>query len=135
VAVPDVGGYETALARTLLEAAGLTVGSVETAPAPTPPNVAVNTRPPAGATLPPGAQVTLVVSVGGATIRVPHLLGRTLDEARRIIDSVGLALGEYSLRTTLSAEPGTIIEQRPSAGTLAAPGARVLLRIARRENP
>lgn len=135
VPVPDVAGYEVQLARTLLEAAGFTVGGVESAPAPTPANVTVNTRPPAGTTLRPGASVTLVVSVGRATIRIPDLRGRTLEEARQILDSLTLALGEYYMRTDPNAVPGTIIYQRPDAGTLAAPGAAVEVRIARHEDP
>ena len=135
VAVPDVAGYDVQLARTLLEAAGLTVGGIESAPAPTPANVAVNTRPPAGSTLPPGARVTLVVSVGQASIRIPDLRGRTIEEARQLLDSLSLALGEYYMRTDPTAVPGTIIFQRPDVGTLAAPGAAVEVRIARRADP
>lgn len=135
VAVPDVAGYDVQIARMLLESAGLNVGSVETAPAPTPANVAVNTRPPAGATLPPGANITLVVSVGRATIRIPDLRGRTLDDARYVLDSLNLALGAYFMRTDPTVTPGTIIYQRPDPGTLAPPGAAVEVRIARRENP
>jgi serine/threonine-protein kinase len=131
VPVPDVAGYDAEDARTLIEGAGLRVGSTESTQAPTPRNVAVNTRPPAGTTLPPGTSVVLVVSVGAATIRVPALLGLTVDEARLALETAGLALGTAFAQTTNAAAPGEIFYQEPSAGTLSAPGTVVNVRIAR----
>jgi serine/threonine-protein kinase len=131
IPVPDVAGYDAEDARTLIEGAGLRVGSMESTQAPTPRNVAVNTRPPAGTTLPPGTSVVLVVSVGAATIRVPALLGLTVDEARLALETAGLALGTSFPQTTNAAAPGEIFYQEPSAGTLSAPGTAVNVRIAR----
>lgn len=131
VPVPDVAGYDAEHARLLLEGAGLRVGSLESTQAPTPRNVAVNTRPPAGTTLPPGTSVVLVVSVGAATIRVPTLTGLTLDEARLALETAGLTLGTAFAETTTAAAPGEIFFQEPSAGTLSAPGTVVNVRIAR----
>jgi beta-lactam-binding protein with PASTA domain len=131
VPVPDVAGYDAADARTLIEAAGLRVGSTESTQAPTPRNVAVNTRPPAGATLPPGADVVLVVSVGAATVRVPSLTGLTVDEARLALETAGLALGTVFSQTTTAVAPGEIFHQEPGAGTLSAPGTVVNVRLAR----
>ena len=131
IPVPDVAGYDAADARTLIEGAGLRVGSTESTQAPTPRNVAVNTRPPAGTTLPPGTNVVLVVSVGAATIRVPALQGLTVDEARLALETAGLALGTSFAQTTNAAAPGEVFYQEPSAGTLSAPGTVVNVRIAR----
>lgn len=131
VPVPDVAGYDAEDARRLIEGAGLRVGSTESTQAPTPRNVAVNTRPPAGATLPPGTDIVLVVSVGAATIRVPTLLGLTEDEARLALETAGLALGTSFAQTTDAAAPGEIFYQEPSAGTLSAPGTVVNVRTAR----
>jgi len=131
VPVPDVAGYDADDARVLLEAAGLRIGSTESTQAPTPKNVAVNTRPPAGSTLPPGGEVVLVVSVGAATIRVPTLTGLTVDEARLALENAGLALGTVFSQTTTAVAPGEIFYQEPSAGTLSAPGTVVNVRLAR----
>jgi len=131
VPVPDVAGYDADDARLLLEAAGLRVGSTEATQAPTPRNVAVNTRPPAGSTLPPGTEVVLVVSVGAATIRVPTLIGMTVEEARLALETAGLALGTTFAQTTTAAAPREIFYQEPSAGTLTAPGSVVNVRLAR----
>lgn len=131
VPVPDVTGYDQSLGTELLEAAGLRVGAIESAQTAVPKGVIVNTRPPAGAALVPGGRVTVVVSVGAPTIVVPDLQGLTLEEARAALEQAGLSLGTYFRRTS-SARAGTIIEQRPAAGTLTAPGVAVDVILARR---
>ena len=133
IPVPDVAGYEAEHARLLIESAGLRVGSTESTQAPTPKNVVVNTRPPAGAALTPGGSVTLVVSVGTATIRVPSLKGLSLEEARLALETAGLVLGTWFGQTPSDADvaPGEIFYQEPSAGTLSAPGTAVHVRVAR----
>ena len=130
IPVPDVISYEESTGRMLMEAAGLRV-TVDQAQTAAPKGVIVNTRPPAGATLPPGGRVTLVVSIGAPTITVPDLRGLTLEEARPILEQVGLTLGTY-FRRTAEERPGTIIHQTPTPGTLSAPGAAVDLILARR---
>jgi serine/threonine-protein kinase len=74
------------------------------------------------------------VSVGAPTIVVPDLAGLTLEEARAVLEQAGLTLGTYFRRAS-SARPGTIVEQRPAAGTLAAPGVAVDVILARRGGP
>ena len=78
--------------------------------------------------------MTLVVSIGAPTITVPDLRGLTLEEARPILEQVGLTLGTY-FRRTAPETPGTIIQQTPQPGTLSAPGAAVDLILARRGTP
>jgi beta-lactam-binding protein with PASTA domain len=131
IPVPDVAGYEAQDARLLVESAGLKVRSIESTQAPTPANIAVNTRPPAGSTLLPGDSITLVVSVGAATIRVPTLMGLSVEEARLALETAGLTLGTSFAQTTQAAAPGEIFYQEPAAGTLSAPGTPVNVRIAR----
>jgi beta-lactam-binding protein with PASTA domain len=131
VPVPDVAGYEVQDARLLIESAGLKVRAIESTQAPTPKNIAVNTRPPAGTALQPGDSITLVVSVGAATIRVPTLIGLSVDEARLALETAGLQLGTSFAQTTQAAAPGEIFYQEPGAGTLTAPGTSVNVRIAR----
>jgi beta-lactam-binding protein with PASTA domain len=131
IPVPDVAGYDAETARSLIEGAGLRVERIESTQAPTPQNVAVNTRPPAGTTLNPGTEIVLVVSVGAATIRVPTLTGLSVDEARLALETAGLALGTTFPQTTTAAAPGEVFYQDPPAGTLSAPGTVVNVRIAR----
>ncbi len=134
VPIPDVAGYEIKHARALLEATGLQL-RIESAQAPVPRDVVVNTRPTAGTALLPGSAVTVVVSVGAPTIRVPNLAGLTLDEARIRLEQSGLVLGPYYRRTRSDVEPGRVVEQIPASGTLSAPGTPVVLHLARGGTP
>ena len=133
IPVPDLGGYDVSLATDLVEAAGLLVGRTESTQAPTPAGVVINSRPPAGATLLPGSEITLVVSIGAPTIRVPNLTGLTREAADSILTAADLALGTV-IRRSSNEEPGTIITQTPDPGTLSAPGTAVNVTVARRRN-
>jgi len=131
VPVPDVAGLDAGLARKLITAAGLTTSQVESVQAAVPTGLAMLTRPAAGATLPPGARVGLVVSRGAPTITVPDVLGLSAADARARFEQAGLALGGVTRRRTADATPGTIVAQRPGAGTLAAPGTIIDIIVAR----
>ena len=133
VPVPDVSGYERELAARLIEAAGLRVARIDTTVAPQERGVVVNTRPPAGQSRDPGDGVTLFVSVGTPSISVPDLAGLNIDEAREVLEELGLVLGSTRTRRTTAADSGLIIEQDPAAGTLSAPGASVNVIIVRGE--
>ena len=132
VAVPDVSGLDATLATQLMTAAGLVVAQTESVQVPrTPPGVAAMTRPPAGALLAPGAGVVLVVSRGEATIPVPDLLNMSIADARTRLEDLGLVLGSVTRRRTGEANPGTVVGQKPGAGTLAPAGAVVDIVVAR----
>ena len=131
VPVPDLTGYDAALAGQLIVAAGLVIRAVDSTQAPVPRAVVVNTRPPAGTTLRPGGGVTLVVSVGAPTITVPSLIGLTSPEAEYELELVGLILGTSIRRTSSAGPSGTIIEQAPAPGTLGSPGTAINITVAR----
>ena len=134
VLVPDVAGYDGVLARLLIESAGL-AAAVESTQTAAPKGVTVTTRPPAGAAVSPGGRVTLVVSRGAPTITVPTLTGLTLGDSRTRLEQAGLIMGTYFARTSPTGEPGTVIDQHPAGGTLAAPGTVVDVTLARRSSP
>ena len=131
IAVPDVAGLDGPLAQRLIAAAGLSVAAVESVQAAAPPGVVMSTRPTATAVLSPGAPVTVVVSRGAPTIAVPDLLGLSGADARTRLELDGLALGTVTRRRTRDANPGTVVAQRPAAGTLAAPGTVIDIVVAR----
>jgi eukaryotic-like serine/threonine-protein kinase len=131
IAVPDLVGLEAPLAQRLITAAGLTAAAVESVQAAAPPGVVMLTRPPATAVVSPGAPVTVVVSRGAPTIPVPDLLGMSQADARTRLEVDGLALGTVTRRRTGDANPGTVVGQKPAAGTLAAPGTVVDIVVAR----
>lgn len=131
IPVPDVAGLDGELAQQLIAAAGLAVAQVESVQADAPPGIAMLSRPAASAVLAPGGGVTVVVSRGAPTITVPDLLGMAHADARTRLELEGLRLGTVTRRRTADAAPGTVVGQRPAAGTLAAPGTVVDLIVAR----
>ena len=131
IPVPDVSGLDAALAQSLVAAAGLVVSQVESVQAASPSGLVMLTRPPAGTALAPAAGLTLVVSRGAPTIGVPDLLGMASGDARTRLEQEGLQLGTVTRRRTADASPGTVVGQRPAAGTLAAPGTVVDIVVAR----
>jgi serine/threonine-protein kinase len=135
IPVPDVAGYDREVAARLIEAAGLRVARIDTTIAPQERGVVVNTRPPAGQSREPGDGITLFVSVGTPSISVPDLTGLRLDEARDILEELGLALGSTRTRRSTVADSGIIFGQDPAAGTLSAPGGAVNVTIVRGERP
>jgi serine/threonine-protein kinase len=131
IPVPDVVGFDGALALRLVRAGGLAQGAVDSVQAPAPPGVVVQTRPSPGAMLPMGGAVAVVVSRGQPTITVPDLLGLSQGDARSRLEQEGLRLGTATRRRTPDASPGTVVAQRPAAGTLAAAGTVVDIVVAR----
>jgi len=124
-------GLDGALAQRLVAAAGLTVSQVESVQAAAPRGIAMLTRPPATTVLAPGAPVSVVVSRGAPTIPVPDLLGMSQADARTRLELEGLTLGTVTRRRTADANPGTVVAQRPAAGTLAAAATVVDIVVAR----
>ncbi len=131
IPVPDVARLDASLAQRLVAAAGLAVTEVESVQAAEPHGLAMMTRPPAGTALAPGGGLTLVVSRGAPTITVPDLLGMASADARTRLEMEGLQLGTMTRRRTADATAGTVVAQRPAAGTLASPGTVVDIVVAR----
>lgn len=124
IPVPDVANYTGELAALLIESAGLEVriDSIQTA---APRGLAVNTRPATGSPRRPGDTIRLLVSVGAPTIAVPNLLGLTLEQAGDTLETLDLVIGAFIAGNSRTQEPGTIFQQAPPAGTLAAPGTSI----------
>jgi len=125
VPVPDVTGLDAGLATRLITAAGLTVSKVESVQAAFPTGLTMVTRPAAATALAPRSGVGLVISRGAPTITVPDLIGLSVGDAKTKLETLGLELGGVTRKRTTESTPGTIIAQRPAAGTLAAPGTDV----------
>jgi eukaryotic-like serine/threonine-protein kinase len=130
IPIPDVANLDARVAQQLIAAAGLVVSGVDSVQA-GPRGLALQTQPAAGTLLTPGAGVTLIVSRGAPSIAVPDLLGMTIADVRTRLDMEGLELGSVTRRRTPDAPPGTVVAQRPAAGTLAAPGTVIDIVVAR----
>jgi serine/threonine-protein kinase len=86
------------------------------------PGVVMRQNPAAGATVPVDSPVTLVISRGPALVDMPALVGRRLEEARRLLDEKGLVIAHLRTVGTTEAEPGVVIDQTPAAGSRLQPG-------------
>jgi beta-lactam-binding protein with PASTA domain len=53
---------------------------------------------------------------------MPSLVGRSLADARRILDDRGLVIADVRMAATAEAEPGFVIEQSPAPATRMRPG-------------
>ncbi|MBE0476258.1 MAG: PASTA domain-containing protein [Coriobacteriia bacterium] len=115
VEVPPVTGlaYEEAADR--LSAAGLTPRRGDERFSPEfPEGTVVEQVPAAGARLRSGAEVVLVVSAGTETFLMPDVVGRPLEDARRLLTQRGLAVRVEVVQS--EAASGTVVSTVPAPG-------------------
>lgn len=125
LAIPDVEGFDAALAQRVIASAGITVNRIDSVANAAPKGTALATRPTAGVTRAPTDPVTLVVSSGPANTSIPDLSNLTVPEARERLFAAGLTLGRILKERSEALPEGRIIRQRPAAGGLAAKDGRV----------
>jgi eukaryotic-like serine/threonine-protein kinase len=90
----------------------------------------IGTNPAEGTSVRKGTTVTLIVSRGRERVAVPDLVGRSRDEAERLLREAELQPA-FREREDAEAEPGTVLEQDPVAGTQVTKGGTVELVVAR----
>jgi serine/threonine-protein kinase len=90
----------------------------------------IETTPPEGSTARKGSTVTLVVSRGKERAAVPDVVGRSRDEAERLLQDAGFKTA-VSEEESEDEDPGTVLRQEPAAGTQVAQGATVDLVVAK----
>ncbi|MHB0948807.1 MAG: PASTA domain-containing protein [Gemmatimonadaceae bacterium] len=124
--VPIVTGLTQDQAEEALAAAGFDVGDVTERASNEARGTVIESRPRGGGPAPMPGSVALVISAGPGTVQVPDLTGRTVQEARQLLQQLGLEVGELSSES--SAGPPIIVSQTPLAGNAVAPGTRVNIR-------
>lgn len=130
-AVPDVYSLRAPEARAVLEASGFDV-AVDSVEDPLPKGAVVKVRPPPGTEVAVPAEVRLAVSLGPPMVEMPLLLGLQEEEARQVLDSLGLVVSEVESRFRFGRDQGTVLEQEPGATTLVERGSAVRLVVGRR---
>jgi serine/threonine-protein kinase len=129
--VPDVLRLQGEWARTILETSGfvVTVDSVESED---PRGNVVEMLPEAGtaATIP--MEVRISLSMGPPEFEMPLLLGLPEEQARSILDSLGLLLVDVETRFRFGRDQGLVVEQEPPSGTRVQEGSDVRLVVGRR---
>jgi len=129
VTVPDVQGRTLEEAKRVLESAGLqTMVVAEVFDEKATPGSVVRQRPYAGKYVKQGRMVELVLSKGPKSVKVPALVGKTLEEAQTLLSQAYLQVG--NIRREPSAKPAdTVLEQRPAAQQIVDRGTAVDLRV------
>jgi serine/threonine-protein kinase len=77
-----------------------------------------------------GSEVAVALSLGPQVIEVPELGGKTVPAAQVELAAAGLVVGR-TVNVFHSGEAGTVVEQAPSGGTVAAPGESIDLVVGR----
>ena len=120
VAIPDVSGKSVRQAMLDLETAGLELGEIAWAFSDTiPERVVVFSYPEAGAEIPLGSPVNLMVNKGRASnfTYMPKVVGLSLDEAIKRLEDKYLQPGVVTYRTDENYLPETVLEQSEPVGT------------------
>ena len=126
VSVPNVVGMTQAAAEASITGAGLTVGSVTTAFSTTvPAGDVISQNPAAGASVPVGTAVDLVVSLGPAPVSVPDVVGLAQAAAEAAITGAGLTVGTVTTENSDTISAGVVISQNPTDGTTVPSGTAV----------
>jgi eukaryotic-like serine/threonine-protein kinase len=127
--VPVTTNMSQQQARIAIENTGLTFGSVTEQLSDQPRGLVIASSPPAGTTVPLPGSVNVVLSKGPATVQLPDLYGRSMGEARSMIEQLGLRVAGVS-RDTSSLQPeNTVIRQFPAAGQTISAGGPVSLTV------
>jgi serine/threonine-protein kinase len=131
VAVPDVRRRSLEDTRFAVEQARLVVGEVRETYDTTVPSGFIITQDPApGASVARGTPVNVTVSKGQQAIVLPDLVGRSLDDARRTLQDLGVTLRDVTQVPRGDVPPGQVIAMTPRAGTRIGHGDAVAVTIA-----
>lgn len=125
VKVPDVKGEHWEAAREILEDKGLKLKVVNRIYSEVEKDHVINQRPEADDIVKKGREIEVVLSKGLETVRVPNVVGETLENARFILENEGLSLGEVTQVNDSSTPEGVIVTQSPKRGTTVQVGQEV----------
>jgi beta-lactam-binding protein with PASTA domain len=131
ITVPDVAGGTVDNAILELTRAGFE--NVETQEEFSPDveiDIVISTNPAAGQSIPRGATVIVIVSLGTEPVEVPDLTGDSVDQARSTLEDLGLNLVVSSQTVEVSADSGLlglVADQDPDSGTTVDSGTDVVV--------
>ncbi len=124
--VPNVEGASLSNATASVKSRGLEIQSREDYSSTVPVGYVISQSPEAGTELEEGETVTVVISKGKQTVKLPSLAGQTENSAATALSGLGLVAqtrSDYS--STVPA--GQVISQSPEAGTEVLPGSTVTI--------
>ena len=127
--VPVTTNMSQQQARIAIENTGLTMGNVSEQLADAPRGLVIATSPPAGTQVQLPGSVDIVLSKGPATVQVPDFYGRSVGEARSMVEQLGLRIAGMSRDTSSTQPENTVIRQLPAAGQTISAGGPVSLTV------
>lgn len=128
--VPGVIGMSREQAISSLEAAGFTVGMVSERPSNEPAGAVIDSRPRPGAQTRIPSPVSLIVSAGPTVVIVPDVVGRPLDDAKLLLQQLGLVVGDVTWGSggaAITDAAAVVVFQSPPAGSQTVARSRVNL--------
>ncbi|MBK6292459.1 MAG: PASTA domain-containing protein [Ignavibacteria bacterium] len=132
IRVPSLYGLTVRDARLSLMRIGLQLGDVtyETSDAIAVDRIAAQGVP-AGAEIPSDGIISVVVSRGSTGVRIPSLVGLSLEEAQGILLDAGLIVGTLSYKESGAFDSGVVLSNDPPADSSVAVGTPVQITVAR----
>lgn len=116
--VPKVKGMLADDAQDEIQDLGLNVGDpIERFNDNVPEGHVINSQPRAGTLVRPGKAVVLVISKGPAPVDIVDWTGRSAERAKKSLEADGLKV-EIQEEENREIQPGTVLSQNPSSGTL-----------------
>ena len=129
VVVPSVVGMLAAAAGRTLTISGLHVEKTNQIPSESAAGTVLSSDPTAGTAVAPGTGVTLVISSGLRTCRIPDVTGKTAEAATSAIKKA-CAVSVTVTTEPCDAAPNTVLRTSPPAGSQVADGGAVQLIVA-----
>ncbi|MEU3280277.1 Stk1 family PASTA domain-containing Ser/Thr kinase [Streptomyces antibioticus] len=130
-AAPNLVGQTLDAAKTRAENVDLTVTSTEAPCEAQPKGNVCSQTPKAGENVNKGDNLELVVSTGAPKVAVPSVLGKSLDEAKRILEADKYGFDVETKEEVSTEEAGTVLDQNPNLGEEVEKGSKVTLTIAK----
>jgi len=129
--VPEVRRLRGDRAADLLEASGFLV-VVDSVDSPVARGRVVNVQPAEGTPVELPAEVTVTVSLGPPTVRMPFVLGMEIEAARDTLEVLGLDVVQVEEVFRFGRDQGRVVTQDPAEETELERGSPVRLQIGRR---
>lgn len=136
VSVPRLKGISIRQAELFLTQLGLQLGEISWVTSDSfPKDVVIESTPSSGISVPPGISINVSASLGPLpdTLTMPDLVGKNLEECKKILLEMGLQVGNTKSKTNDDFLPGTVLNQSVQPGDRVARGTEIDLEVSKTE--
>jgi len=135
IEIEDVTGYPFEQARATLEQQGFIVNKSESYHDEVPKGIVISQNPTGGRNVTKGTAVALVVSLGEDKVRVPNVIGHTLDAAKSELTQAGIRVGTVEEVFDDAVEAGRVCYQSYPVGSYIEKNESVNLQVSKGGRP